>query len=206
MTSAAARRRRSLASARRRKAGDAVAIPRLLRLVMTLAGWLVAFPGRPCPPQLLQGRAGIAAASRSSPSSPRMSNGERDHPIGSHEMRRRASNDRRFTRTRVQAARPVETHTAHIDSDTLIRALHAAERMPAAAQLRARSYQVMRLPPGAAVVDVGCGNRPTRFAAGFSRQATVSTPLLAPCGGFEEGANLKPLLSPISSSSQAAVA
>jgi ubiquinone/menaquinone biosynthesis C-methylase UbiE len=57
----------------------------------------------------------------------------------------------------VQAARPVETHTAHIDTDTLIRALDAAERMPAAAQLRARSYQLLRLPPGATVVDVGCG-------------------------------------------------
>jgi ubiquinone/menaquinone biosynthesis C-methylase UbiE len=49
----------------------------------------------------------------------------------------------------VRAARPVETHTAHIDTDTLIRALDAAERMPAAAQLRARSYQLLRLPPGA---------------------------------------------------------
>jgi ubiquinone/menaquinone biosynthesis C-methylase UbiE len=57
----------------------------------------------------------------------------------------------------VQAARLVETHTAHIDTDTLIRALDAAERMPAAAQLRARSYQLLRLPPGATVVDVGCG-------------------------------------------------
>ena len=46
----------------------------------------------------------------------------------------------------VQAARPVETHTAHIDTDTLIRALDAAERLPAAAQLRARSYQLLQLP------------------------------------------------------------
>jgi ubiquinone/menaquinone biosynthesis C-methylase UbiE len=50
-----------------------------------------------------------------------------------------------------------ETHTAHIDTDTLIRALDAAERMPAAARLRARSYQLLRLPPGATAIDVGCG-------------------------------------------------
>jgi ubiquinone/menaquinone biosynthesis C-methylase UbiE len=50
-----------------------------------------------------------------------------------------------------------ETHTAHTDSDTLIRLLDAAEAMPAAARLRARSYQLLRLPPDATVVDVGCG-------------------------------------------------
>jgi ubiquinone/menaquinone biosynthesis C-methylase UbiE len=49
------------------------------------------------------------------------------------------------------------THTAHIDTSTLMRGLDAAERMPAAAQLRARSYQLLRLPPGATAVDVGCG-------------------------------------------------
>lgn len=50
-----------------------------------------------------------------------------------------------------------DTHTAYTDTDTLIRLLDAAETMPAAARLRARSYQVLRLPPGATVVDVGCG-------------------------------------------------
>ena len=50
-----------------------------------------------------------------------------------------------------------ETHTAHIDTGTLMRGLDAAERTPAAARLRARSYQLLRLPPGATVVDVGCG-------------------------------------------------
>jgi ubiquinone/menaquinone biosynthesis C-methylase UbiE len=54
-------------------------------------------------------------------------------------------------------ARPAETHTAHIDTGTLIQALDVAERVPAAARLRARSYQLLRLPPGATVVDVGCG-------------------------------------------------
>jgi ubiquinone/menaquinone biosynthesis C-methylase UbiE len=48
-------------------------------------------------------------------------------------------------------------HTAYTDTDTLIRVLDAAETMPAAARLRARSYQLLRLPPGATVVDVGCG-------------------------------------------------
>lgn len=50
-----------------------------------------------------------------------------------------------------------DTHTAYTDTDTLIRQLDAAEAMPAAARLRARSYQLLRLPPGATVVDVGCG-------------------------------------------------
>lgn len=50
-----------------------------------------------------------------------------------------------------------DTHTAYTDTDTLIRALDAAETMPAAVRLRARSYELLRLPPGATVVDVGCG-------------------------------------------------
>jgi ubiquinone/menaquinone biosynthesis C-methylase UbiE len=50
-----------------------------------------------------------------------------------------------------------ETHTAHIDTSTLIAALDAAETMPAAARLRARGYELLRLPAGATVVDVGCG-------------------------------------------------
>ena len=50
-----------------------------------------------------------------------------------------------------------DTHTAYTDTDTLIRQLDAAEALPAAARLRARSYQLLRLPPEATVVDVGCG-------------------------------------------------
>jgi ubiquinone/menaquinone biosynthesis C-methylase UbiE len=50
-----------------------------------------------------------------------------------------------------------ETHTAHTDTDTLIRMLDAAETMPGAATLRARSYEVLRLSTGGTVVDVGCG-------------------------------------------------
>lgn len=50
-----------------------------------------------------------------------------------------------------------DTHTAYTDTDTLIRLLDAAETMPAAARLRARSYQLLRLHPGGTVVDVGCG-------------------------------------------------
>ncbi|MGH3387449.1 MAG: methyltransferase domain-containing protein [Actinomadura sp.] len=50
-----------------------------------------------------------------------------------------------------------DTHTTHTDTDTLIKVLDAAEAIPAAARLRTRSYQLLRLPPGATVVDVGCG-------------------------------------------------
>jgi ubiquinone/menaquinone biosynthesis C-methylase UbiE len=50
-----------------------------------------------------------------------------------------------------------ETHTAYTDIDTLIRVLDAAETMPAAARLRARSYELLELAAGATVVDVGCG-------------------------------------------------
>jgi ubiquinone/menaquinone biosynthesis C-methylase UbiE len=50
-----------------------------------------------------------------------------------------------------------DTHTAYTDTDTLIRMLDAAETMPGATRLRARSYQLLRPPPGATVIDVGCG-------------------------------------------------
>jgi ubiquinone/menaquinone biosynthesis C-methylase UbiE len=50
-----------------------------------------------------------------------------------------------------------ETHTAHTDAETLIRALDAAENTPGAAALRTHSYDLLRLPPGGTVVDVGCG-------------------------------------------------
>jgi ubiquinone/menaquinone biosynthesis C-methylase UbiE len=53
--------------------------------------------------------------------------------------------------------RVTDTHTAYTDTDTLIRVLDAAEAMPAAARLRARSYELLRLSPDATVVDVGCG-------------------------------------------------
>jgi ubiquinone/menaquinone biosynthesis C-methylase UbiE len=50
-----------------------------------------------------------------------------------------------------------DTHTAYTDIDTLIRVLDAADAMPGAARLRARSYELLQLTPGATVVDVGCG-------------------------------------------------
>ncbi len=50
-----------------------------------------------------------------------------------------------------------DTHTAYTDTDTLIRVLDAADAMPGAAQLRARTYELLRPAPGATVVDVGCG-------------------------------------------------
>lgn len=49
------------------------------------------------------------------------------------------------------------THTAHTATDSLIRQLDAAEETPGAARMRARSYQLLRLPAAATVVDVGCG-------------------------------------------------
>jgi ubiquinone/menaquinone biosynthesis C-methylase UbiE len=70
------------------------------------------------------------------------------------------------------AARPAATHSAHIDSGTLIRALDAAERTPAAGQLRARSYELLRLPAGATVVDAGCGTgRAVSELAGHAARA-----------------------------------
>jgi ubiquinone/menaquinone biosynthesis C-methylase UbiE len=50
-----------------------------------------------------------------------------------------------------------DTHTAYTDTDTLIRVLDAADALPGATRLRARSYQLLRLRQDATVVDVGCG-------------------------------------------------
>ncbi|MEQ4300676.1 methyltransferase domain-containing protein [Plantactinospora sp. B6F1] len=50
-----------------------------------------------------------------------------------------------------------DTHTAYTDSEKLIRMLDAAETMPDAVTLRARSYQLLRPLSGATVIDVGCG-------------------------------------------------
>jgi ubiquinone/menaquinone biosynthesis C-methylase UbiE len=63
-----------------------------------------------------------------------------------------------------------DTHTAYIDTDMLIRQLDAAEAMPSAARLRVRSYQLLRLPPDATVVDVGCGT--ARAVAELAEHAT----------------------------------
>ncbi|SDT78995.1 methyltransferase domain-containing protein [Actinoplanes derwentensis] len=49
------------------------------------------------------------------------------------------------------------THRDHTDSATLIRTLDAAENTPDAVALRERGYELLRLEPGATVVDVGCG-------------------------------------------------
>ncbi|QFY07664.1 methyltransferase domain-containing protein [Nonomuraea phyllanthi] len=43
------------------------------------------------------------------------------------------------------------------DRESLIRRLDVAEALPGAAALRARTYQLLALPAGAGVVDVGCG-------------------------------------------------
>lgn len=51
------------------------------------------------------------------------------------------------------------TDTEQMDPSAydLVALLDAADRLPGAADLRARSYELLRLPSGAAVVDVGCG-------------------------------------------------
>ncbi|WP_164385213.1 methyltransferase domain-containing protein [Streptomyces sp. OM5714] len=43
------------------------------------------------------------------------------------------------------------------DTDALLSVLDAADRMPGATRLRARSYELLSLAPGSTVVDVGCG-------------------------------------------------
>ncbi|WP_378731940.1 methyltransferase domain-containing protein [Nocardia brasiliensis] len=43
-------------------------------------------------------------------------------------------------------------------TDSLIQRLDAADAMPGAAELRTHSYELLRLPPGATVLDVGCGS------------------------------------------------
>ena len=43
------------------------------------------------------------------------------------------------------------------DTEALLAVLDAADEMPSAVQLRARSYELLSLVPGSTVVDVGCG-------------------------------------------------
>jgi len=50
-----------------------------------------------------------------------------------------------------------QTHSAYTDTETLIRLLDVAESRPGAVALRERGYELLRPPPGATVVDVGCG-------------------------------------------------
>ncbi|MCF1597691.1 methyltransferase domain-containing protein [Streptomyces muensis] len=49
---------------------------------------------------------------------------------------------------------PVEEHR---DTAAMLAVLDAADRMPSATRLRARSYELLSLLPGSTVVDVGCG-------------------------------------------------
>jgi ubiquinone/menaquinone biosynthesis C-methylase UbiE len=48
-------------------------------------------------------------------------------------------------------------HSASTDTETLIRALDAGENTPDAVAVRTHSFHLLRLRPGATVVDVGCG-------------------------------------------------
>ncbi|MET8144302.1 methyltransferase domain-containing protein [Sphaerisporangium sp. NPDC005288] len=49
------------------------------------------------------------------------------------------------------------TSTINDSVESLIKMLDAADSLPGVARLRARSYELLRPAPGAAVVDVGCG-------------------------------------------------
>lgn len=50
-----------------------------------------------------------------------------------------------------------EAVAEHRDTEALLAVLDAADRMPGAGRLRARSYELLSLVPGSTVVDVGCG-------------------------------------------------
>ncbi|MFC8539108.1 methyltransferase domain-containing protein [Streptomyces sp. NPDC057249] len=50
-----------------------------------------------------------------------------------------------------------EAVAEHRDTQALLAVLDAADQMPSAARLRARSYELLSLVPGSTVVDVGCG-------------------------------------------------
>jgi SAM-dependent methyltransferase len=45
----------------------------------------------------------------------------------------------------------------HRDTEAMLALLDAADQMPSASLLRARSYELLSLVPGSSVVDVGCG-------------------------------------------------
>ncbi|MER5796208.1 methyltransferase domain-containing protein [Streptomyces sp. NPDC001980] len=50
-----------------------------------------------------------------------------------------------------------EAVAEHRDTEALLAVLDAADQMPDATRLRARSYELLSLVPGSTVVDVGCG-------------------------------------------------
>ncbi|MET8766782.1 methyltransferase domain-containing protein [Streptomyces sp. NPDC004658] len=50
-----------------------------------------------------------------------------------------------------------EAAREHRDTEALLAVLDAADRMPSATRLRARSYELLCPVPGSTVVDVGCG-------------------------------------------------
>ncbi|WP_308295710.1 methyltransferase domain-containing protein [Streptomyces odontomachi] len=50
-----------------------------------------------------------------------------------------------------------EAVAARRDTEALLSVLDAADRVPSAARLRVRSYELLALVPGSTVVDVGCG-------------------------------------------------
>ncbi|MER6766636.1 MULTISPECIES: methyltransferase domain-containing protein [Amycolatopsis] len=64
-----------------------------------------------------------------------------------------------------------------MSTETLIRLLDAADALPGAADLRARTYDLLHLDPGQAVVDVGCGSgRAVAELAGLGANAVGVDP------------------------------
>ncbi|MBO8200840.1 methyltransferase domain-containing protein [Streptomyces smyrnaeus] len=54
-------------------------------------------------------------------------------------------------------SRNQEAVEEHRDTQSLLAVLDAADQLPSATRLRARSYELLSLVPGSTVVDIGCG-------------------------------------------------
>ncbi|MBQ1160817.1 methyltransferase domain-containing protein, partial [Streptomyces sp. A73] len=54
-------------------------------------------------------------------------------------------------------SRNQEAVEEHRDTQSLLALLDAADQLPSATRLRARSYELLSLVPGSTVVDIGCG-------------------------------------------------
>jgi ubiquinone/menaquinone biosynthesis C-methylase UbiE len=62
-----------------------------------------------------------------------------------------------LSRSLVGMSTQTNTDQRASNADSLIRLLDASDALPEAATLRARTYDLLALPPDVAVVDVGCG-------------------------------------------------
>src|SRR6478735_12071851 len=62
-----------------------------------------------------------------------------------------------LSRSMTSMSKNQEAVEEHRDTEALLAALDAADQMPSATRLRARSYELLSLVPASTVVDVGCG-------------------------------------------------